>query len=342
MIYRNSRHPFNHLHFTHPPLGSRLCRRLLIPALSLLCVLTGCQHQIDATLPLDEPAIEFLMAQGELDAGAAAADMHSIAASREAEAEASREESRSIEESLIAESMSIAAEEYAAYIASSEAESRAMEESQLLESIAESIASGGEPTGILAAGKVSTLKESELPKLRSLFSNTVIIGNSRARSILDSGILTENEVIFQWAATVDEMMDVTLQGARLYRGKVLFILGVNDLGYYKANVEGFKRDYRALIDAYREINPDCEIYIQEIIPIHEAYRYRWYNMDRVVDYNAALRELCAESDCTMVSSVKYAFEEFLSDDTGAHYDRRYHIYWAQEMANQMGLWGDAQ
>ena len=82
--------------------------------------------------------------------------------------------------------------------------------------------------------------------------------------------------------------------------------------------------------------------IQEIIPIHEAYRYRWYNMDRVVDYNAALREMCEETGCTFVSAVKYAFEEFLSDDTGAHYDRRYHIYWAQEMANQMGLWEDAE
>ena len=342
MIYRDRRHSLNNILSAHPRKALPLSRRLLIPALGLLFVLTGCQHQIDATLPLDEPAIEFLMAQGALDAGAAAADIHSIAASREAEAEASREESRSIEESLIAESMSIAAEEYAAYIASSEAESRAMEESQLLESIAESIESGGEPTGVLIAGKVSTLKDSELPKLRSLFSDTIIIGNSRARSILDSGILTENEVIFQWAATVDEMMDVTLQGARLYRGKVLFILGVNDLGYYKANVEGFKQDYIALINAYREVNPNCEIYIQEIIPIHEAYRYRWYNMDRVVDYNAALREMCEETGCTFVSAVKYAFEEFLSDDTGAHYDRRYHIYWAQEMANQMGLWEDAE
>lgn len=311
-----------------------------LPAIGLICLLTGCRHQIDATQPLDEPALEYLMAQGEADAASAAAAINSIEAEREASAEASREESRSIEESMIAESMSIAAEEYAAYIASSEAESRALEESQLLESIAESIESGGEPTGILAPGKVSTLMESEFPKLRSLFSDTIIIGNSRARSILDSGILTENEVIFQWAATVDEMMDVTLQGARLYRGKVLFILGVNDLGYYKADVEGFKQDYIALIEAYREVNPDGEIYIQEIIPIHEAYRYRWYNMDRVVDYNAALREMCEETGCTFVSAVKYAFEEFLSDDTGAHYDRRYHIYWAQEMANQMGLWED--
>lgn len=311
-------------------------------AAGLICLLTGCHYQIDATQPLDEPALEYLEAQQTADAASAAAAINSIAAEREASAESSRAESRSIEESIAAESLSIAASEYAEYIASSEAESASIEESLVVESIEESIVSGGEPTGVLEPGKVSTLMDSELPKLRSLFADTIVIGNSRARSILDSGILTENEVVFKWAATVDEMMDVTVQAAQLYRRKTLFILGVNDLGYYTSNVAGFKADYIALIDAYREINPDSDICLQEIIPINEAYRYRWYNMDRVVDYNAAIREICDECGCTFVSSVVYALPEFLSDDTGAHYNRQYHIYWAQTMANQMGLWEEKE
>ena len=73
--------------------------------------------------------------------------------------------------------------------------------------------------------------------------------------------------------------------------------------------------------------------------MNEAYRYRWYNMDRVGAYNEVIRELCAEKDCGFVSSVQYALEEFLVDDkAGVHYDYRYHLYWAQTMANQMGLW----
>ncbi len=315
---------------------SRPAAYLLLAAL-VLCLLTGCQG-IDPTLPLDEAAVEYLEAMETADAAAAAAALNSIEAERKASAEASAAESRSIEESVAAESLSIAAEEYAKYLASSAAESASVEESLVVESIQESLVSGGEPSGVLEPGKVSTLMESEIPKLRSLFADTIVIGNSRARSILDSGILTENEVVFQWAATVDEMTDVTLQAAKLYRGKTLFILGVNDLGYYTSRVNDFKRDYIALIDSYREINPDSDIYLQEIIPINEAYRYRWYNMDRVTDYNAAIREICEEKDCTFVSSVVYALPEFLSDDTGAHYDRRYHIYWAQTIANKMGLW----
>lgn len=276
--------------------------------------------------------------------------MNSIEAAREASAEASREESRSVEESIREESLSreaeslrVEASEYAAYISSSLEESSSVEESLLVDSIREYISSGGTPTGVLTPGKVSILKESELPKLRSLFSDTIVVGNSRARSVLDSGLLTQNEVIFKWAATVDEMMPETIQAANLHRGKVLFMLGVNDFGYYKSDVAGFKRDYTALINAYREINPDGLIFIQEIIPVNEAFRFRWYNMDRVVDYNAAIREMCEETGCTFVSSVVYALEEFLVDDgAGVHYNRQYHTYWAQTMANQMNLWEDME
>ena len=81
----------------------------------------------------------------------------------------------------------------------------------------------------------------------------------------------------------------------------------------------------------------------QTIPVNEAFRFRWNNMDRVVDYNAAIREMCEELNCTFVSSVVYALEEFLVDDnSGVHYNRQYHIYWAQTMANQMNLWEDME
>ena len=217
------------------------------------------------------------------------------------------------------------------------------EEHLSAEAIRAHLASGAPATGVLTPYKINILADSEVPKLRALFSDTIVIGNSRAVSILQSGILTENEVLCMWAAHVDEIMDLTVQAANLYRKNVLFIMGVNDLGYYCSNTEKFKKDYIALIDAYREINPTGEIYLQEIIPINEAFRYRWHNMDRVVKYNEIVREICEEKDCTFVSSVQYALEEFLLDDkTGAHYNYNYHLYWAQTMANQMGLWEEQE
>ena len=286
---------------------------LLVPI--LICILTGCS-QVTPTVSLDDAALKYLREQGKADVSTAVDILNALANDRKEEAEQDKDTSM---------------------------EEIPTEERITIEEIRNEITSQVAPTGVLTPWKVTTLMDSEVPKLRSLYSDTIIIGNSRARSILDSKILTDNEVLFKWAAHVDEMMDTTLQGANLHRGKTLFILGVNDLGYYTSNTAGFKRDYIALIDAYREINPDSEIYIQEIIPINEAYRFRWYNMDRVTDYNAVIREICEEKDCTFVTSVYYAIPEFLRDDgTGAHYNYQYHIYWAQTMANQMNLWEDQE
>ena len=286
---------------------------LLVPI--LICILTGCS-QVTPTVSLDDVALKYLREQGKADVSTAVDILNALANDRKEEAEQDKDTSM---------------------------EEIPTEERITIEEIRNEIASQVAPTGVLTPWKVTTLMDSEVPKLRRLYSDTIIIGNSRARSILDSKILTDNEVLFKWAAHVDEMMDTTLQGANLHRGKTLFILGVNDLGYYTSNTAGFKRDYIALIDAYREINPDSEIYIQEIIPINEAYRFRWYNMDRVTDYNAVIREICEEKDCTFVTSVYYAIPEFLRDDgTGAHYNYQYHIYWAQTMANQMNLWEDQE
>ena len=293
--------------------------------LGVMCasLLSGCAD-IQITIGIDDSALSYLEQQDNLEVGDILDQMDELL----------KEETESTEDMENTEDVTEDTEDVPEIIE---------EERITIEEIRYQMANNIPADGVLTKGKVSTLMESEVAKLRALFANTIVIGNSRARSILDSGILTQNEVVFKWAAHVDEMMDTTLQGANLHRDKVLFMLGVNDLGYYIENTEGFKRDYIALIDAYREVNPDATVYIQEIIPINEAYRFRWYNMDRVVDYNAVLREICEEEGCIFVSSVYYAIEEFLRDDgTGAHYNYQYHIYWAQTMANQMNLWEDVE
>lgn len=303
-------------------------RFLVLGMVIMVCMLTGCQ-QMTPMESVDKSALDYLKSQGNADAQTAANALQSILNDR-------KEESIDTEDTESQEPDSQEPDSQ-----KPDTDVIPQEEHLSPESIRDFLASGQKGDGILSPGKVSSLAESQLPALRSLYSDTIILGNSRARSILDSGLLTQNEVLFKWAAHVDEMMDVTVQAANLHRGKTLFIMGVNDLGYYCANTEGFKRDYIALIDAYRAINPDSEIYLQEIIPINEAYRFRWKNMDRVTAYNEIIREICEEKDCTFVTSVRYALPEFLRDDgTGAHYNRQYHIYWAQTMANQMQLWED--
>ncbi len=295
---------------------------------------------------VDEAMVAWVQAVDTIDAGEMAEGIREMDRYRkESRRAASEAESRSIAESIyraesIAEAESRSIEEsIAESIAESIEESRSIEES-IAESWAEAVATGNIPAGEIGPGKIVTVGDEAIPTIRRLFSDVVVFGNSRAKSILDSGILTEKTVLYQWAAHMNEITDMVRQAAGLQRKKALIIMGVNDLGYYIANVEKWRNDYIANIELFRSVNPTAEIYLQEIIPIHEQYRYRWYNMDRVVRYNEVLYELAAATGCKVISVTEFARFEYLSDDTGAHYNKTFHFYWAQKIANEMGLWED--
>ncbi len=243
--------------------------------------------------------------------------------------QSSIEESRSIEESIresvyessVAES-SIAAS-YAAVFEAAEAMAK----------------NGGNGSPVpIEAGKILVIGDDSIPKIRELFANTVIIGNMQARGILDTGILTGNTVLYKWYGRMDQIADIVDQGAALGRKKVLFIMGVNDIGYYQGNVEAWKNGFKNMITRFRNTNPGAEIYLQEILQIPAEYEYRWHNYYRIPRYNEALYELAGEVGATVVSAADYAFQGFLCDETGAQYDKRFHFFWAQVMAIQMGLW----
>lgn len=72
-------------------------------------------------------------------------------------------------------------------------------------------------------------------------------------------------------------MDVTFQGARLYRGKMLFILGVNDdqSDSEQKHAPQFMANYETIIDFYRNTYPGSDIVILPILSpsVHEKNYY---------------------------------------------------------------------
>ena len=351
--------------------NKRKNRKRIIPAsiagLSVLATALAACLPAERGPEIDEGMVDWINEADTADAGKMAEGIREIEESRREHRRASSEaESRSIAESIsieesirrsVDESIYASAEESRAIAESIwreesrkqeeayRASSRAAEEAWINQSYAAvvasvkaSIATGGVPTGVMSRGKIVSVGDEAIPTIRQLFRDTVVLGNSRAKSVLDSGILTSRTVLYKWAAHMDEITEMVQQAASLQRKKALFIMGVNDVGYYMWDSARWKADYIKMINLFRSINPNAEIYLQEIIPIHEQYRYRWYNMDRVPTYNVILRELAAETGCKVVSATDFAFYEFLADDTGAHYNKQFHFYWAQTMANQMGLW----
>ncbi|MBO7363721.1 MAG: hypothetical protein J6U26_00085, partial [Lachnospiraceae bacterium] len=194
------------------------------------------------------------------------------------------------------------------------------------------------------------LDDTDIPYIRAIFSGCAILGNSRAKNASDCGIFEAgHQVFYMNGASVGKMLNEVnpVTGTLLYkdvaalqRYKTLFVMGLNDIGYYDGNSFNFKADYIKLVNEYRAINPYSTIYLSEILPVpDEASPYFWrYFM--IPDFNARIREVCAETGCIYVSASDYADFKYINSADHAHYSKDFYFLWAQTMANQMHLYED--
>lgn len=302
---------------------------------------------------INSVAYNFIEKQSEADVVEVIHNMNSIGMSREDATLESIAESvnQSIAESIseyIRESEELSVEESVQQsIAQSIAESVQQSIAQsIAESVQQSIADreaaveAALSRGELQKGEVMMASSSSIPLIRKLYENTIVIGDSRAKGIVDNGILTDNEVTYFGGASVGTLYDTTRKAALRMRKKALFIVGLNDCGWYHGNSARFKADYINLIQTYLNINPDCKIYLQEILPVQEYGRYAWSMMDYIPEFNTAIQEICSEYGYVYVSATEYCLPKYVNSRDGAHFGFQFYMLWAQTMANQMGLWED--
>lgn len=247
-------------------------------------------------------------------------------------------EAESIAESIEESRQAYIKESIVQSIAAAEAESRKWAE--LIKEQIDNENSEGISIGRLHEGYVCEIGPKEIPGIRKLFENTVVIGDSRAKGIVDTGILTEANVSFYGGAVVYNLFDTAKKGANKMKKKALFMVGLNDLGGYHGDSNRFANDLKKLIKTYLSINPKSKIYIQDILPVKESGRYAWPMMDYIPDFNKAIEQICDEMGYTFVKVADYASPSFVNSNDGAHYGVKFYYLWAQAVANQMGLWGD--
>lgn len=263
----------------------------------------------------------------------ALAQAQSLAASlAESSAEAS-----SIAES-IAESRSVEAS-----IAESRSIEASLEESSLEELRRQIEEAGGDYLLQLCAGThltpygVATIDDSDARLVYKLFEHTAVIGDSRVEGV--AWVLDGSEVFFSRGAYAGKLYDIARQAAAMYPEKALFWIGLNDMSVYEANVDAFVKDYKAVIKDFLSINPGCKIYIhnQPSIPQEglENFEYAKY----IDQYNDAMAQMCKENGWTYVDGSAYLRAEYFAAD-GLHFQKAFYRYWAQDMANQLDLWGD--
>lgn len=120
--------------------------------------------------------------------------------------------------------------------------------------------------------------------------------------------------------------------------KVYIMLGINELGWSYPQV--FKSKYIELIDKIREVKPNCEIYVQSVIPMTKSKSDTdsTFNIKNVEIFNNLIQEVANEKNVTyldvksaLINENGYLPEEASTD--GIHINKKYCEKWLEYLKN---------
>ena len=84
-----------------------------------------------------------------------------------------------------------------------------------------------------------------------------------------------------------------------------FSYGTNDMGMYSGDSKAFTEKYREIIEQFKEISPDTEIYVNSIPKPSDSkissggYFYKWE------DFNLDIKQMCDAIDAEYIDTVSY-------------------------------------
>lgn len=294
--------------------------------------LSGCSHGGET---VDAAVVSALEEQETADIGEAVQKVQLAESSRaqviaDSIAESSRQYEESVAESSRQVDASIAAEQQAA-IDASIAQSAADHQNYLQQLIAGTA---------LVPGGIVPVDDSAIPVIQRLFQNTRVIGDSRAKGAVWSGVLNESEVFYNVGAHVSKLTDTAVAAASTYPSKALFFMGINDCVVYETNIAGFIADYQQVIASFLSVDPNCHIYVLGVIGVTDAAIAQKPALAYIPSYSQAIADMCAANGYTYVTIGDYLTADMYGED-GIHFEKPFFLLWAQDMANKLGLWEDA-
>lgn len=140
----------------------------------------------------------------------------------------------------------------------------------------------------------------------SYFDDAVFIGDSRTEGLILNTGLSNAAAYAHKGLMVDTVFTkpfININGRKVSAvdalketrfSKVYIMFGINETGWVYSRV--FLEKYGDLIDSIRDINPNADIYIQEIMPVssHISSTHNYITNVKINEYNRMLRGLAEE------------------------------------------------
>lgn len=183
------------------------------------------------------------------------------------------------------------------------------------------------------------------PVSDDFFTNTVVIGDSRAKGLMAFGNMPAEDFTAEalsiynlWTkAYTTRYGTMPVLDALTYHqfDKIYIHLGINSIGY--PNRDQFYSLYSDFIDAIRALQPNVDIYVHNILPVNETILHKngsnyYINNTTIKEFNLIIAELAREKELYYLDIYNYFLDDsgqlpYAASTDGLHFGGEYAKLW---------------
>ena len=171
--------------------------------------------------------------------------------------------------------------------------------------------------------------------IKERFSGAVILGDSVAEGFEEYDILNASSVAAEIGVHLDELDEQIAKVKELSPSVLFLYLGMNDVTATNGDTERFVSEYKSVLTQLKEV-PDAHIFVNSIVPVQEKALEGEPLLEKIPEYNKALKELCDSQTVAFIDNTDLASEQYYEQD-GIHFKADFYPIWAEHMAEVASL-----
>lgn len=172
--------------------------------------------------------------------------------------------------------------------------------------------------------------------IKERFSGAVVLGDSVAEGFEEYDILNASSVVAEIGVHLDELDGQITKVKELSPGVLFLYLGMNDVTATNGDVDRFISEYKSVLTRIREEVPDAHIFVNSIFPVQEKALEEEPLLEKIPEYNDALKELCDSETVAFIDNTGLVSEQDYEQD-GIHFKADFYPVWAEHMAEVASL-----
>lgn len=171
----------------------------------------------------------------------------------------------------------------------------------------------------------------------SMFTDTAILGDSRAVGFSYYKLVDENRVFAEAGATIRNIEQYTDQLVSLNPSSIVFCFGLNDIsiGFWNTPAE-YIAEQDQIIASLQQALPNATIYVNSIIPATDPAFKRSEKWRSIPEWNQEIKKHCEEKGIPYIDVTETVEKhKDLYDVDGIHMQKAFYDFWAIDIITEV-------